>query len=32
MVIQAVQEYPMEVNYKKIALGIAHSMATSNAG
>lgn len=32
MVIKAVQEYPMEVNYKKIALGIAHSMATSNAG
>ena len=32
MVIKAVQEYPMEVNYKKIALGTAHSMATSNAG
>ena len=32
MVIKAVEEYPMEVDYKKIALGTAHSMATSNAG
>ena len=31
LIAQAMQAYPMEVNYKNISLGTAHALATADA-